>query len=69
LVSLIVILRLNGQRHEERRALADGRLHPIFPPCISMMRFEITSPKPVPPFLRMIELSACWNSWNSLASS
>ena len=23
--------------------------------------------KPVPPFLRVIALSACWNSWNSLA--
>ena len=31
----------------------------IFPPCISMMRFEIASPSPVPPFLRVIELSAC----------
>jgi hypothetical protein len=31
----------------------------IFPPCISMIRFEIASPSPVPPFLRVIELSAC----------
>src|SRR5438309_1840952 len=31
----------------------------IFPPCISMIRFEIASPRPVPPFLRVIELSAC----------
>ena len=31
----------------------------IRPPCISMMRLEIASPKPVPPFLRVIELSAC----------
>jgi hypothetical protein len=31
----------------------------IFPPCISMMRFEIASPSPMPPFLRVIELSAC----------
>ena len=31
----------------------------IFPPCISMMRLEIASPKPVPPFLRVIVLSAC----------
>ncbi len=34
----------------------------ILPPCISMMRFEMASPKPVPPFLRVIALSACWNS-------
>src|ERR1700730_5274459 len=39
----------------------------IFPPCISIIRFELASSKPVPPFLRVIELSACWNSWNSLA--
>src|SRR5208337_5172354 len=31
----------------------------IFPPCISIMRFEIASPSPVPPFWRVIELSAC----------
>jgi hypothetical protein len=31
----------------------------IFPPCISMMRLEIASPSPVPPFLRVTELSAC----------
>ena len=34
----------------------------IFPPCISIIRLEIVSPSPVPPFLRVIELSACWNS-------
>ena len=26
----------------------------IRPPCISMMRFDMASPKPVPPFLRVI---------------
>src|SRR5262249_48176807 len=31
----------------------------IFPPCISMMRLEIARPRPVPPFLRVIALSAC----------
>src|SRR5215469_15003662 len=31
----------------------------ILPPCISMMRFDIASPKPVPPFLRVMALSAC----------
>ena len=34
----------------------------ILPPCISIMRFEIASPNPVPPFVRVMELSACWNS-------
>ena len=34
----------------------------ILPPCISMMRLEMARPKPVPPFLRVIALSACWNS-------
>ncbi len=34
----------------------------ILPPCISMMRLDMASPKPVPPFLRVIVLSACWNS-------
>src|SRR6202040_4359239 len=34
----------------------------IRPPCISMMRFEIARPKPVPPFFLVIALSACWNS-------
>src|SRR6266566_5485183 len=41
----------------------------ILPPCISTMRFDMASPKPVPPFLRVMALSACWNSWNSLAWS
>src|SRR6516225_5268517 len=39
----------------------------ILPPCISMIRFDIARPKPVPPFFRVIALSACWNSWKSLA--
>ena len=34
----------------------------IRPPCISMMRLDMASPKPVPPFLRVMALSACWNS-------
>jgi hypothetical protein len=29
----------------------------IFPPCSSTIRFEIASPRPVPPFLRVIALS------------
>jgi len=31
----------------------------ILPPCISMMCLDMPSPKPVPPFLRVMALSAC----------
>jgi hypothetical protein len=31
----------------------------IRPPCISMMRFDMASPSPVPSFLRVFGLSAC----------
>ena len=41
----------------------------ILPPCISMIRLEIAAPSPVPPFFLVIELSACWNSWNSFSWS
>src|SRR5262245_15333462 len=34
----------------------------IRPPCIPMMRLAIESPRPVPPFRLVAELSACWNS-------
>src|SRR5262249_5744740 len=34
----------------------------IRPPCISMMRLDMASPRPVPSFLRVMALSACWNS-------
>ena len=32
------------------------------PPCSSTIFFAIASPSPVPPFLRVLELSTCWNS-------
>jgi hypothetical protein len=32
------------------------------PPCSSTMRREIDRPSPVPPFLRVLVLSTCWNS-------
>src|SRR6516165_9935856 len=31
----------------------------ILPPCISMIRLEMASPKPVPPFFLVMALSAC----------
>src|SRR5215510_3429863 len=41
----------------------------IRPLCISMIRLAIDKPSPVPPFLRVDELSACWNSPNIRAWS
>jgi hypothetical protein len=32
------------------------------PPCISTIRLAMESPRPVPPFFRVLELSTCWNS-------
>src|SRR6266404_887260 len=39
------------------------------PPCSSTMRREIDRPSPVPPFLRVLVLSTCWNSSKILAWS
>ena len=39
------------------------------PPIISASCREITSPSPVPPYLRAVELSACWNGLNSCADT
>src|SRR5262249_20909184 len=47
-------------RKVEPRLSADSTQ--IRPPCISTMRFAIARPRPVPPFFRVVELSACWNS-------
>src|SRR5262249_49214775 len=47
-------------RKVEPRPSADSTQ--IRPPCISTMRFAIARPRPVPPFFRAVELSACWNS-------
>ena len=38
---------------------------PIVPPIISTSRLEIASPRPVPPYLRVVELSACEKDWNN----
>ncbi len=32
------------------------------PPCISMFLLEMVSPSQEPPFLRVVDESACWNS-------
>src|SRR6516162_876234 len=34
----------------------------IRPPCMAMIRWAIDRPSPVPPFVLVDELSACWNS-------
>src|SRR6266849_11080541 len=50
---------LTGRRNETVAPWPTIDSTQIFPPCISMIRLEIASPRPVPPFLRVIELSAC----------
>src|SRR6185369_859109 len=37
------------------------------PPCKVTSRFEIARPRPVPPYRRVVELSACRNSSNTYA--
>src|SRR6516164_1114598 len=37
------------------------------PPIIWQKRLLIASPRPVPPYLRVVDASACENSWNSLS--
>src|SRR5262245_59476507 len=41
----------------------------IRPPCISTIRRAMANPSPVPPLVRVVELSACWNSSNILTRS
>jgi predicted CXXCH cytochrome family protein len=38
----------------------------ISPPIISQNRLLIASPSPVPPYFRVVDASACENSWNNL---
>ena len=45
-------------RNEDRQPAKGDSTH-ILPPCISIIRFDMAIPKPVPPFLRVIALSAC----------
>ena len=47
--------------------LPTSELSLIWPPCISIIRFEIARPRPVPPFCLVMVLSACWNSLNSFS--
>ena len=39
---------------------------PISPPIISVSRFEMESPRPVPPYWRVVVVSACVNAWKRL---
>jgi len=43
-------------------------LMPSSPPSFSTICLQIVSPRPVPPYLRLIEASTCENGLNSLAS-
>ena len=38
------------------------------PPSAVTICLEIASPRPVPPYFRVVELSACVNGWNRRAS-
>ena len=50
----------------EGAALAAGSLStPISPPISSTSRALIARPRPVPPYLRVVDVSACVNGWNS----
>ena len=40
---------------------------PICPPMSSTSRFEMVSPRPVPPCLRVVDASACVNGWKRRA--
>src|SRR6266446_5896137 len=44
----------------------DVLLTPICPPISSTNCFEIDKPNPVPPYLRVVDPSACVNAWNNL---
>ena len=37
----------------------------MVPPMASMSCLQIARPNPVPPYLRVVEASACWNGWKS----
>ena len=41
---------------------------PIWPPIISTSCLEIARPRPVPPYLRVVEPSACEKAWNKYGS-
>ena len=58
-VGLAYCFTLTGSMKEKVEPLPTTESTQMRPPCISMMRFDMASPKPVPPFLRVIELSAC----------
>ena len=57
----------SANRKVEPRPRADSTQ--IRPPCISTIRLAMARPSPVPPFFRVLELSACWNSSKILAWS
>lgn len=50
----------------ECAALAGGAVALTLPPISSTRRLQILSPSPVPPYLRVVEASACWNAENRL---
>src|ERR1700722_16123689 len=51
-----------NQKHEPWSGVLST---PIRPPMRSASCRQMASPSPVPPYLRVVELSACTNAWNS----
>jgi hypothetical protein len=62
--------RRSARRHVDREMNADPLPGPSLsahmrPPISSARRWLIASPSPVPPYLRVVDESACENDWNS----
>ena len=61
-------LHRGGQADRERRAASGRRSRTVMsPPIRRQKRRLMASPRPVPPYLRVVEASACMKSWKSLA--
>src|SRR5262249_25909420 len=53
---------LTGMEMVKVEPVPSSDLTVMRPPCSSTIFFEMESPRPVPPFLRVLVLSTCWNS-------
>ena len=59
--------RRAGRRMVKVEPLPGSLSTVMSPPIIWQKRWLIASPSPVPPYLRVVEASACVNAWNSFA--
>src|SRR5215207_3427389 len=56
--------------HVDRTGISKAKVEPrpsvdstqMRPPCSSTIRLAMLNPSPVPPFSRVLDVSACWNS-------